>query len=385
MLTFIATVSLAAWLYLFFGRRGFWQADQRLPRETRPPGVWPSVVAVVPARDEASTIAQCVGALAAQTYPGSFRIVLVDDGSTDGTADLARAAAPGDSRLTVIQAPPLAEGWTGKLWALNAGLTRASEDGLAPIYYWFTDADIVHPPETLARLVAKAVNRHRDMVSLMARLHCRHTWERLLIPAFIYFFQMLYPFRAANDDDSTVAAAAGGCVLVKRESLLAAGGLTPIRGEIIDDCALARLIKSAGGRLWIGLSDASVSLREATHIGPLWAMVRRTAYTQLKYSPALLAGAVAGLTLIFLAPPLIALSWPLHGGVAAAIALLAWLFMTLSYVPTLQDYRLPRWWAATLPLAAILYVAMTLSSAQAHRSRRGGAWKGRTYSGQAPP
>lgn len=384
MLTLLAAISLAAWLYLFFAHQGFWHADQKLPRETRPLAAWPSVVAIVPARDEAATIAQCIGTLAAQRYQGSFRIILVDDGSVDGTAMLARDAAPGE-RLSIISAPPLAEGWTGKLWAMNAGLTRANEDGLAPIYYWFTDADIVHPPDTLARLVAKAASRHRDLVSLMVRLHCKHTWERVLIPAFIYFFQMLYPFRAANDDASPVAAAAGGCVLIKRETLLAAGGLVPIRGEIIDDCALARLIKRASGRIWIGLSDASASLREATHLAPLWSMVRRTAFTQLKYSPLLLLGTVAGLTLVFLVPPLVAVTWPLHGSVAAAVGLLAWLLMTLSYIPTLRDYGLARWRALTLPLAAALYTAMTFSSAWAHWARRGGAWKGRTYSAPPPP
>lgn len=380
MLTLIAIASLIAWLFLFFAHHGFWHADQRLPRDTRPMSAWPSVVAIVPARNEAASIEACVRSLVAQRYEGSFRIILVDDGSTDGTADLARAAAPSE-RLSVLSAPPLMAGWTGKLWAMQTGLTRAASDGLSPIYFWFTDADIVHPPETLSRLVGRSVHRHRDLVSLMVRLHCRHAWERLLIPAFVYFFQMLYPFRAANDDTSRIAAAAGGCILIKREALLTAGGLEPIRGEIIDDCALARIVKRAGGRLWIGLSDGSASLREALGLAPLWTMVRRTAFTQLKHSPLLLAGTILGLALIFLVPGLLIVAWPWHGDSAAAlVGVLASLLMTLSYIPTVRDYGLTPWRALLLPVAAALYAAMTFASALAHWRRRGKAWKGRTYS-----
>lgn len=380
MLALIAVINLAAWLYLFFAHRGFWHADQRLPRDTRPISAWPSVVAIVPARNEAASIEACIRSLAAQRYEGSFRIILVDDGSTDGTADLARGAAAPE-RLSAITAPPLAAGWTGKLWAMQAGLTRAASDGLSPIYFWFTDADIVHPPETLSRLVGRSVHRHRDLVSLMVKLHCRHAWERLLIPAFVYFFQMLYPFRAANDDKSRIAAAAGGCILIKREALLAAGGLEPIRGEIIDDCALARIVKRTGGRLWLGLSDGSASLREAIGLAPLWAMVRRTAFTQLNYSVPLLAGTLLGLVVIFLVPGILIAAWPWHGDSGAAlVGLLASLLMTLSYIPTVRDYGLAAWRALLLPLAAALYAAMTLASALAHWRRQGGAWKGRTYS-----
>ncbi|MCA0201808.1 MAG: glycosyltransferase [Proteobacteria bacterium] len=380
MLAFVAVISLAAWLYLFFAHHGFWHADQRLPRDTRLMSAWPSVVAIVPARNEAASISACIRSLAAQRYEGSFRVILVDDGSTDGTAGLARDAAPPE-RLSVISAPPLAEGWTGKLWAMQTGLTRAASDGLSPIYFWFTDADIVHPPETLSRLVGRSIHHHRDLVSLMVKLHCRHAWERLLIPAFVYFFQMLYPFRAANDDKSHIAAAAGGCILIKREALLAAGGLEPIRGEIIDDCALARIVKRSGGRLWLGLSDGSASLREAMGLAPLWAMVRRTAFTQLKYSVPLLTGTLLGLVLIFLVPASLIATWPWHGDSGAAlVGLLASLLMTLSYIPTVKDYGLAPWRAILLPVAAALYAAMTFASAIAHWRRQGGAWKGRTYS-----
>lgn len=380
MLTLLAVASLSAWLYLLLAHHGFWRADQRLPHGIRPLSAWPSVLAIVPARNEAASIAACVGSLAAQRYEGPFHVIVVDDASADGTADLARGAAAAD-RISVIPAPPLTPGWTGKLGAMNAGLAHADATGLAPVYYWFTDADIVHPPETLTRLVAHAVHRRRDLVSLMVKLHCRHAWEQLLIPAFIFFFQMLYPFRAANDDRTKVAAAAGGCILLSRESLRAAGGLAPIRGDIIDDCALARLIKHRGGRLWIGLSDGSASVREASGLAPLWSMVSRTAFTQLRYSPVLLLGTLFGLALVFLAPLGILLTWPWHGnGTAALLGLLTSLLMTMSYMPTVIDYGQARWRAVLLPIAAALYAAMTFASALAHWRRQGGAWKGRTYS-----
>lgn len=384
MLTLIAVASLGAWLYLLFAHHGFWRADQFLARQIRPLSAWPSVLAIVPARNEAASIEACVASLAAQRYEGSFRIIVVDDASSDGTADLARGVAATD-RLAVIGAPPLAPGWTGKLWAMNAGLTHAATHGLSPVYYWLTDADIAHPPETLARLVAKAVHQRRDLVSLMVKLHCKYTWERLLIPAFVIFFQMLYPFRAANDDRSSLAAAAGGCILMKRDTLIAAGGLEPIRGDIIDDCALARLIKRGGRRLWIGLSDGSASLREALGLRPLWSMVSRTAFTQLHYSPRLLLGTLLGLTLVFLAPLGLFLTWPWHDNeTAALVGLLAAVLMTFGYVPTIMDYGQAPWRAIFLPVAAAFYAAMTVASAFAHWRRRGGAWKGRTYSAPAP-
>jgi len=280
MIGFIALFGLAAWVYLLLFHRRFWRADQRLSQHPASLTAWPSVVAVVPARNEAETIGAVTAALLAQDYAGAFRVIVVDDASTDGTAHIARAQA-GARTLDVIAAPPLPAGWTGKLAALDTGVRQVGE---SVDYLWFTDADIVHPPQTLARLVSKAVEGRRDLVSLMVRLRCKSFWERRLIPAFIFFFQMLYPFPAANDDRSKTAAAAGGCVLLRREVLARAGGLAAIRGRIIDDCALAALIKAVGGGLWIGLADAnpvtaSTSLRRADGLAPLWAMVRRTAYT----------------------------------------------------------------------------------------------------------
>ncbi len=362
MIGLVALFGLAAWTYLLLFHHGFWRADQRLPKQAEPLTTWPSVVAIVPARNEAETIAAVAAALCAQDYAGDFRVIIVDDSSSDGTADLARTAV--GHRLDVLTAPPLPAGWTGKLAALNTGIATVE----VADFLWFTDADIVHPPETLTHLVAKAVTDQRDLVSLMVRLRCESFWERLLIPAFIFFFQMLYPFPAANSDRSKIAAAAGGCVLLRRETLIASGGLEAIRGRIIDDCALAALIKAAGGKIWLGLADASTSLRRADTLAPLWGMVRRTAYTQLNHSPVTLFFTLLRLALVFLGPPLA-----------------AWAIMAATYAPTLKDYGRSPWEGWLLPGATLLYGAMTFDSAVAHWRQRGGQWKGRNYNPSSDP
>ncbi|MBX7200285.1 MAG: glycosyltransferase [Rhodospirillaceae bacterium] len=384
-MAFIAGFSLLAWCYLAFFHRDFWRGDQRLPPALSPPETWPAVTAIVPARNEAETIEACVRALRGQIYQGELRIIVVDDSSTDDTAALARVAgatAPGTAKVEVITAPPLPQGWTGKLAALNAGLTHAGDTE----FVWFTDADVVHAPSTLTRLAAMAVTNKRDLVSLMVRLRCRSPWEHLLIPAFIYFFQMLYPFAAANDPRSRVAAAAGGCVLVRRARLIAAGGLEAIKGEIIDDCALARIVKRAGGRPWLALADDSHSLRAADSLDPLWTMVKRTAFTQLGYSRLQLAFSVAGLALVFLGPAFVVLTSLWHGKVLATLAgFVALGLMLWTYRPTLLDYQRSPWEGLRLPLAAALYCAMTIDSALAHGRNQGGQWKGRNYGPSAAP
>lgn len=385
MIAFVAGFALLAWCYLAFFHRNFWRADQRLPPALTPPETWPVVTAIVPARNEAATIEACVRALRSQVYQGPFRIIVVDDSSTDDTASLARISgvtAPGTAKVEVITAPPLAQGWTGKLAALNAGLAQAGDAE----FIWFTDADVVHPPATLTRLVAMAVTGRRDLVSLMVRLRCRSPWERLLIPAFIYFFQMLYPFPRVNDPRSATAAAAGGCVLIRRERLRIAGGLEAIKGEIIDDCALARIVKRSGGRLWLALADDSASLRAADDLEPLWTMVKRTAFTQLGYSHLHLALAVAGLALIFLGPAIVVLTFLWHGqGLATLAGLIALALMVWTYAPTLRDYGRSPWEGLLLPVAAGLYAAMTVDSARAHGRSQGGLWKGRNYGPSSSP
>jgi hopene-associated glycosyltransferase HpnB len=345
-------------------------------------GAYPAVVAIVPARNEARTVARCLESLAQQDYPGALSIILVDDGSTDGTGAIAaRALAPyGGARPSrILAAPPLAKGWTGKLAALQAGLDAARRFAPEAEYVWLTDADIAHGPRTLARLLEKA-REGRDLVSLMVRLHCEGFWERLLIPAFVFFFQMLYPFPAVNAEPSRVGGAAGGCMLIRRAALDALGGFHAVRAALIDDCALAEALRRRGGLLWLGLAEESVSLRPYEGLSTLWQMVARTAYTQLRHSPRLLLGTLIGLGLTFLLPPLLVLGAPLHGD-AAALALggLSWALMAAAYRPTLRLYAAPRLYALSLPLAALLYAAMTLDSARAHWRGEGGRWKERDY------
>ncbi len=375
----LGVIACLAWIYLAALNHGFWKCDQRLPDIIPEPDIWPDVTAVVPARDEAASIGACVAALCAQEYPGNFRVIVVDDASTDGTADIVRALD--DDRVTVMAAPPLVPGWTGKLSALNAGVAAS---GTSP-FLWFTDADIVHGPYVLQHLVAHALDRRRDLTSLMVRLRCESFWEKLVVPAFIYFFQMLYPFRAVNDDRSRVAAAAGGCVLIRRDALIRAGGLAAIKNAVIDDCALAAVVKRSGGTLWLGLTETSHSLRAAETLAPLWRMVARTAFVQLRHSILLLAGTVLGLAILFAVPPLALLAgfagYPplvLLGGAALTL-------MVVTYGPTVRAYGLPIIAAFTLPAAGILYGAMTVGSAVAHLQGRGAAWKGRHYDPSATP
>ena len=379
-----ATLALAAWLYLATLHGRFWRADQRLdpaPPAPAPPAAtaWPEIVAVIPARDEADVVGRAVASLLAQDHPGTVSVVLVDDRSADGTAEAARAAAGGDPRLTVIEAPPLEPGWTGKLWAMNTGLGHALRAHPEARFVLLTDADIAHEPSALRHLVAKAEAERRDLVSLMVKLHCVGMWERLLIPAFVFFFQKLYPFPRVNDSGNRTAGAAGGCMLVRRTALERIGGLAPIKGELIDDCALARAIK-AGGSIWLGLAEASASLRPYDGLGGIWRMVARTAFTQLRFSILLLAGTVLGMAVLYAAPPAAAVAGILAGdGTAAALGGGGWLLMAVLYRPTGRLYGRPAWEAALLPVAALLYLLMTLSSAVAHWRGRGGAWKGRTY------
>lgn len=384
-LTVVAATSLAVWLYLIVLHGGFWRAEARLGQAAGPPRRWPAVVALVPARNEADVIARALRALLAQDYPGPLHVILVDDHSRDGTASAAARAAAEAGRsgaLTVVAARDLPPGWSGKLWALAEGAARAQSAHPDAEYVWLSDADIEHGPDTLRRLVAKAEDARLDLVSLMVALSCAGFWERLLVPPFIYFFQMLYPFAWVNDRRRRTAAAAGGCVLLRRAALARAGGFAAIRGELIDDCALARRIKDLepGGGIWLGLADASRSIRPYRGLGDIWRMVARSAYTQLRHSPALLAGTLLGMAVTFLVPPLLALGAPLHGAaVAAILGATTWALMTVSAWPTYDLYRRPLWAGALLPLAAALYCAMTLDSARRHWQGRGGAWKGRVH------
>ena len=374
-----SATALVAWLYLLFLRGGFWRADQRLGAYP-PPEAWPAVVAVVPARNEADYVGRAVASLLAQDYAGGLSVVLVDDGSDDGTADQARRAAAGDDRLVVVSGAALRDGWTGKLWAQAQGVETAAAVRPDATYLLLCDADIEHGLDALGRLVARAEAEHLDLVSLMVKLHCETRWERLLIPAFVFFFQQLYPFSRVNDPARTDAAAAGGCMLVRRQALDRIGGITAIRDRLIDDCALAAAIKQ-GGPIWLGLAERSRSLRPYAGLGDIWAMVARTAFIQLNRSALLVAAAAFAMVVIYLAPPVALLA-----GVAAAhvpsLALggAGWLAMAVCYRPMLAEYGEPAWRAVALPAAALLYVAMMVDSARRGLFAGGAAWKQRTYS-----
>jgi len=367
----VGALVLAIWVYLLAGRGGFWRGRERDDRdEATEPALWPTVTAVVPARDEADVIARSIGSLLAQDYPGEFRVILVDDDSSDGTGEIARGLS-GQGCLEVISGAPLPPGWTGKLWAQSQGVARAA--AAVPDYLLLTDADIAHAPETLRKLVARAEARGLVLTSLMARLTVETWSERLLIPAFVFFFAMLYPFAWVNDPARKTAAAAGGCMLVKRTALEAAGGLEAIRWKIIDDCSLGALMKRQGP-IWLGLTSRARSLRPYANLREIARMVSRSAYAQLNFSPWLLAGTVAGMVIVYLAAPLLAV---FGAGLARWAGIAGWAAMTLAFQPMLRFYGRSPLWGLALPLIGATYTAFTLKSALDSWRGRGGQWKGR--------
>jgi len=365
MILALAVLTVLIWAFLLAGRGFFWvMREAVLPRALPAPP--PRVAAVTPARNEAATIAAAAGSLLAQDYAGPFKVIVVDDHSTDGTAQQARM--PG---VSVVSARPLPSGWTGKVWAMSEGLTAAA--AFEPDYVLFADADIVLPPDSLSTLVSQAQSGAYHLVSLMVKLRCHTFAEKLLIPAFVFFFLKLYPPAWVRDPRRRTAGAAGGCLLVRAATLTKIGGMAAIRGEVIDDCALARAVKRAGGGVWLGLAGEQRSLREYPTLADAGRMISRTAFTQLRYSTPRLLGAVAGMALTYLAPPLLLAA----GGVPAALGALAWALMTAAYIPALRLYRLSPLWALALPLAALFYTGATVSSALRYWRGRGGSWKGR--------
>ncbi|MEV8592376.1 glycosyltransferase [Streptomyces sp. NPDC052012] len=378
-LVWTAAGSLAAWLWLLLGQGFFWRTDVRLPA-LREPDRWPRVCVVVPARDEAAVLPASLPSLLAQEYPGRAEIFLVDDGSTDGTGELARELARrhGGLPLTVDSPGEPPAGWTGKLWAVRHGIRLARTR--APEYLLLTDADIAHGPDSLRRLVAAARGGGFDVVSQMARLRVASRWERLVVPAFVYFFAQLYPFRRIGKAGTRTAAAAGGCVLLRAAAAERVRIPDAIRQAVIDDVALARAVKRGGGRVWLGLADRVDSVRPYPRLHDLWRMVSRSAYAQLRHSPALLVGTVAGLALVYLVPPVAVVAGAAAGSApAVALGAAAWLVMAGTYAPMLRYYRQPLWLAPLLPFTAFLYLLMTVDSAVQRYRGRGAAWKGRTY------
>ncbi len=369
MIALLALVPVAVWLYLIAFRGLFWVMAERDEAGALPePSHWPSVVAVVPARDEADVIARSVGSLLAQDYPGAFRIVLVDDQSGDGTGDIARELDT-TGKLNVIAGTPRPAGWMGKVWAMRQGTASAG----TPDYIWFTDADIEHAPDNLRNLIVKAAAGDLVLTSQMVKLHCRSTVEAYLIPAFVYFFAMLYPFRWVNDPNDTTAAAAGGCMLARRDALERAGGVDAIKGEIIDDCALGRALK-AEGPIWLGLTERAVSIRPYAGMPEIRRMVARSAYAQLGYAPLALIGTVLGMMIVYVAAPVLAV---FARDSAQSSGILAWLTMAISFQPIAKFYRVSPLWGLALPMIGVLYTLFTVDSAVQHWRGKGGMWKGR--------
>jgi hopene-associated glycosyltransferase HpnB len=403
-LSIACTAAAVAWIYLVAGHGGYWRTSEWLPRAAAEPDAWPDVVVIVPARNEAEMLPATLPGLLGQDYPGALSVIVVDDGSTDGTGEVARRLARGSAcsgGTTLLAWPPAAAGraprrdggrpvrvlagkpapegerWAGKVWAMAQGLAAAEPSG----YVVFTDADIAWEAHTLRRLVAAAEGDDRDLVSQMALLRAATGWERVVVPAFVYFFAQLYPFRRVNVPGSRTAAAAGGCMLIRRSAL--ADGLAPIRDALIDDVAMGRMIKGQRGRCWLGVTRQVISVRPYPRLASLWQMVARSAYTQLRYSPALLAGTLAGLLFLYVLPPagaIIGLAAEGAGpaAVAAGAGLAGWALMSLSYLPMLRLYRLSPLRAPGLPLIALLYAAMTADSARRHYAGRGAEWRGRT-------
>jgi hopene-associated glycosyltransferase HpnB len=378
--TAVAFLALAIWVYLLLGRGGFWFCGERddtaAPSGSDGTGPRPSIVAVIPARDEADVIAESVGSLLAQDYRGQFSLVLVDDQSSDGTAAAASAAAAAlgrSERLRVVAGTHPPSGWTGKLWAMRQGLAALETDSDVPDLILFSDADIRYAPHALQRLVRVARAKNSVLTSLMVKLNCESQAERWLTPAFVFFFQMLYPFRWVNNPRRRIAAAAGGCMLARREALHAAGGLEALRSALIDDCALGRNMKRQGP-IWLGLTENVHSLRAYPEFADFRRMVVRSAFAELRFSPLRLAGAVGGMALVYLAPPLFTI---FSGGLPQIAGALTWIMMALALAPTLRLYRRPLAAGIALPAVAAAYVAFTLESAIQYWRGRGGHWKGR--------
>jgi hopene-associated glycosyltransferase HpnB len=380
LIDIIAGIVLVIWAYLIAGRGGFWMGPVRDDSHVAVPAQWPAVAVVIPARDEAEFISKSVSSLLEQDYPGRLSVFVVDDDSRDDTAEAAcRVARAGHPTLTVISGQPLPPGWAGKLWAVKQGVARAMAQEPPPEFLLLTDADIAHAPDSLRWLVSHARTGGYMLTSLMAKLRCKSFAERLHVPAFIYFFQMLYPFRWVARAKSGTAAAGGGCMLVRADALNEVGGIDRIRHALIDDCALAAKMKAVGP-IWLGLTERAQSLRPYDDFAEVKRMVARSAYAQLRYSPWLLLGTMLAMLLVFVAPPVLTV---LAHGLAGWLGLGAWALMGASFLPTLRFYRQSPLWAPALPIIALLYTYYTLYSAYQHARRRGGQWKGRVQANAA--
>jgi hopene-associated glycosyltransferase HpnB len=369
VLILLGALPIAIWAYLLLGRGWFWWISPFKLAVTAHNHA-ERIAVVIPARDEAASMAQVVASWDAQHYDGPLRIFIVDDHSSDGTADITRHAIGNSTRFQFLSAPEKPAHWTGKLWAVSRGIEAARQ--FAPDYFLFTDADIVHAPDTLRALIDRATRGGYDLVSLMVRLQCSTTAEKALIPAFVFFFFLLYPPRSKA---TGAAGAAGGCMLVRRAALERAGGIESIRDALIDDCALAAAIQRSGGRIWLAAAESSHSLRVYRTFGEIGRMISRTAFTELHYSMLLLIATLLGLFVTYLLP--VGLAVFAHG-IPRAAGIAAWLGMSAAYAPTVRYYRISPAWTLTLPAIALFYAGATVHSAVRYWQGRGGEWKGRT-------
>ena len=385
----IATLSLIIWIFLLLFWGQFWRADQRLEINNIDLPNYPNVCAIIPARNEADVLPISLKFLLNQEYSGEFSIILIDDQSTDKTGGVAQEIANHlnqSDRLKVISGKPLPIGWSGKLWAMEQGIQQAKNQDLSPDYFLFTDADIEHHSTNLKELVTKAEKEDLALTSLMVLLRCDSFWEKFLIPAFVFFFQKLYPFPWVNNPQNKMAAAAGGCILIRRDRLEEIGSIPSLREALIDDCTLAQKIKGLStpdnpSKIWLGLTENTRSLRAYDSLDTIWNMIARTAYTQLNYSPFLLLGTILGMSLVYLAAPVILLlGFYLESRNLMIMSSLTWFLMAIAYLPTLRLYKLSPLWSLSLPIIALFYNLMTIDSALRHWRGKGGGWKGRVYS-----
>ncbi|AFY77993.1 hopene-associated glycosyltransferase HpnB [Pleurocapsa sp. PCC 7327] len=381
-------ISAIIWIYLLGFRGQFWRSNQRFKPQTIELESYPSVTAIIPARNEAELLPIALRSVLNQDYPGSFSVILVDDRSTDGTANLAKEVAEKSSKpqqLKVIESQPLPPGWTGKLWAIEQGISQAQKITPLPDYFWLTDADIEHDLTNLRQLVIKAQRDNLNLVSLMVLLKCQTFWEKLLIPAFVFFFQKLYPFAWVNDPNNPTAAAAGGCIVIQRQALECIGGIQAVRQALIDDCTLAQAVKSSSQSdrtksIWLGLTTTTHSLRTYSSLSRIWDTIARTAFTQLNYSAWLLLATLLGMVLTYLVSPIgLVISILTRDWITAITSLFTWSLMTVAYLPTIRLYKISSLWAFYLPAIAFLYILMTIDSAVRYWRGQGGAWKGRVY------
>ncbi|MCC0175970.1 glycosyltransferase [Waterburya agarophytonicola K14] len=376
-------LSLFIWLFLILFWGDFWLCDRYIDRHNNELKSYPTVWIIVPARDEAEVIKDSLTSLLNQKYPGNFAIALVDDNSSDRTAEIALSTTNKFNKteqFKIISGKALKQGWKGKLWAMQQGIDYAQKQTPLPDYFLFTDADIYHDPDNLENLVTKAETENLDLVSLMVLLRCQSFWEKQLIPAFVFFFQKLYPFSWVNNPQKAIAAAAGGCILISSQALEEIGGIAAIKDALIDDCSLAKAVKSKDKNIWLGLTKTTISLRSYNHLKTIWDTISRTAFTQLNYSWLLLIGTLIGMCLVYLIAPIgLIISIQRQNWLLMGMAITTWCLMAIAYTPTIKLYNLSILRVFSLPAIAFLYTLMTIDSAIKYYQGKGGAWKGRTY------